>query len=103
VKTHLQFLVSVRVYSLIQWSNLQRIKHEDSRTGICCAGIKKPQTDGYLSSVFVFLCACHSLVYKTNFNVLNCSLITLFSQGDELDNEVNAASKTRWNYQTDNR
>jgi hypothetical protein len=94
VKAHRRFLVSVRVYSLLQWSNFQSIKHDDSRTGICCAGIIKPQTDGYLSSLLVSLCVRHSLVHKTNVNILNFYLITFFSQGDELD-EVTAASKMR--------
>ena len=67
--------VSVRVYPLIQWSNLQSMKHEDSINGICCTSIIKPQTNGNLSSLFVSLFACHSLEHKTNVNVLNFSLI----------------------------
>jgi len=93
VKAHLRFLVSVRVYPLVQWSNIRSIKHDDSRNGICCASIIKPQTDGYLSSLLVSLFACHSLVHKENVNVLNFCLINFFSQGEELDNEVTAASK----------
>jgi hypothetical protein len=95
VKAHLRFLVSVRVYSLVQWSNIQSKKHEDNTNGICCASIIKPQTVGYLRSLLVSLFDCHSLVHKANVNVSNFFLITFSSQGEELANEVTAASKTR--------
>jgi hypothetical protein len=43
----------------------------------------------------VSLFASYYSVHKANVNVFNFSLITFFSKGEEQDNEVIAASKTR--------